>query len=458
MSRVLIVSANLTVHPYSVYPVGMAYIAGALQAAGHDVRQWDYLVAGKSDQALRDVAESFSPDVICVSLRNVDDVDSMREVDESWSLFSGKHVIEILRKVTDAPIIAGGPALSIMPDRVLQYTGADYGVVGPGDTVIGRIVAQLAKGEHLERIVIGTDESTDSNGYSLPVHDPELIKYYNEASGILGVQTKRGCTYHCSYCTYPMLEGRRFRQRDPREVVDEIEQLGKDHGATSFFFTDSLFNDPAGKYLRVVEEIIRRGADIRWSAYFSPRGMDADAIKLCKRSGLYAVELGSDASTDATLAGLEKSFTWSDVEVANKILIENEIACAHFVMFGGPDETPQTLAAGLANIDRLEHCVVFGFSGIRLYPNSPLAGRAIDEGVIDKDDDLFMPVYYISPEVDKDSMDETLTSSWAHKSDRFFPPNKSDRVTQQLRSLGWKGLLWDQILIRSGGTSNRGRK
>ncbi len=457
MSKVLIVSANVTVRPYSVYPVGMAYIAGALQAAGHEVRQWDYLVSGQSDQALRDVAESFSPDVICVSLRNVDDVDSTREIDESWSLFSGKHVIEILRGVTDAPIVAGGPALSIMPDRVLQYTGADCGVVGAGDAVIGWLVEQLAEGEKVERIVIGPDASDGSNGFAAPAHDPELIKYYIEASGIVGVQTKRGCVYRCSYCTYPLLEGRKFRLREAREVVDEIEQLGRDHDATSFFFTDSLFNDAAGNNLHVVEEIVRRGLDIRWSAYFSPLGLDAEAIKLCKRSGLYAAELGTDASTDATLAGLDKPFTWTDVEAANKVLIENEIACAHFIMFGGPDETPQTVAAGLANIEGLDQCVVFGFSGIRLYPNSPLAARAIDEGVIVKGDDLFMPVYYVSPEVDKDWLDETLTSSWASKPDRFFPPNKSDRITQQLRGLGWKGLLWDQILIRAG-TSKRGGK
>ena len=50
MSRIFLISSNTTIDPYPVYPVGMAIIASALAEAGHEVRQFDFLVAEQSDR------------------------------------------------------------------------------------------------------------------------------------------------------------------------------------------------------------------------------------------------------------------------------------------------------------------------------------------------------------------------------------------------------------------------
>ena len=47
MSRVFLISSNRATEPYPVYPLGMAVVAGALQAAGHQVQQYDVLVQGE---------------------------------------------------------------------------------------------------------------------------------------------------------------------------------------------------------------------------------------------------------------------------------------------------------------------------------------------------------------------------------------------------------------------------
>ena len=124
------------------------------------------------------------------------------------------------------------------------------------------------------------------------------------------------------------------------------------------------------------------------------------------------------------------------------------VACAQFIIFGGPDETAETVEEGLDNIAALECCVVFGFSGIRIYPGTPLHRRALAEGVVQKDESLFEPVYYIAPTVDKDWMDRRLTEAWARRPDRVFPPQRGYCVTSKLRSLGWKGLLWERLIAR----------
>ena len=67
------------------------------------------------------------------------------------------------------------------------------------------------------------------------------------------------------------------------------------------FFVDSIFNDPQGQYLDLVETMAARELGVKWACYMSPHLLTREILTLCKRAGLYAVELGTDATTDATL-------------------------------------------------------------------------------------------------------------------------------------------------------------
>ena len=59
---------------------------------------------------------------------------------------------------------------------------------------------------------------------------------------MLNVQTKRGCSFHCVYCTYPRVEGRRVRLRGPEAVADEMEGLMDETGVRHFFVVDSVLD------------------------------------------------------------------------------------------------------------------------------------------------------------------------------------------------------------------------
>ena len=134
--------------------------------------------------------------------------------------------------------------------------------------------------------------------------------------------------------------------------------------------------------------------------------------------GLFAAELGTDATSDTTLKGMGKPFSWEEVRRCHDLLVQVRVACGHFVIFGGPGETADTLQEGLDNIAALTSGVVFGFSGIRVYPGTPLQRQAIAEGVIAATDDLFKPVYYTAPGLDKEWMDRAVTGrlGWTYGS------------------------------------------
>lgn len=442
MTRILLVSSNITQEPYPVYPLGLATIAGALASAGHEVEQFDFLASGESEELLVARVAAFAPDYVCLSIRNLDNCDSL-------SITSypevARRIVALIRRETGAAVIVGGPAFSIMPEELLAYTGADYGVVGEGERSVCELIRDLSLGKTVPQLIRGAG-LLEGGEMQSPLYSEPVIRFYMEKSGMINLQTKRGCPHGCIYCSYPSLEGAGYRCRDPKTVVDDLERIKAEHGVESFFFTDSVFNDSGGHYLAVTEEILRRNLTVRWCCYMRPQGVNVSEIALMKRAGLYAVELGTDAASDKALSGLGKGFTFTDVLAANRACVAQRLPCAHFVMFGGPGETMATVAEGLDNLAQLENTVVFAFSGIRIFPGTPLLARAVRDGLVADGATLREPVYYISPEVDVEEMNDLILESFKNRRDRIFPPSAGQERLSIMHRFGYRGLLWDSLI------------
>jgi lipid biosynthesis B12-binding/radical SAM protein len=445
MSRILLLSLNTMIEPYPVYPLGMAIVASALSSRGHKVSQFDFLKEGASLAKLQSAVRKFKPDYVGVSLRNIDNVDSFT-AETTWALASYKERIQAVRDVTGAPVVLGGPAFSIMPEEILEYLGADYGIVGDGGTRFSDLIEQLGKGCGVAPISRSDGTACTEDVPVRPLWNKRLVNYYTKHSGLIGVTTKRGCPHNCVYCTYPMLEGNQYIWRDPGLVADDMEQLKRDHQVDTIFFTDSVFNDIDGFYLHVAEEILRRGIEIQWSAYFRPHGMEDKDLELLKRSGLYAVEAGTDAAHDTTLAGLNKSFSFDDAVLFNEACLRAGVPCAHHILFGGPGETESTVREGLDNLLLLKGCVIFGFSGIRILPGTILHQRAIDEGFVKKEDSLLKTAFYFSPEIDIDSMNDAILNAFKRQRYWMFPPSAANEMQRRMEDFGFKGPQWHRIL------------
>ena len=154
MSRVLLISSNTFAYPYPVYPLGMAIVSAALSQKGHDVCQFDFLVHERSEEKLKNVIKEFSPDYAGISIRNIDEVDSLGG--DLEVLNTERHIVQVIRKYTDVPVIAGGSAFSIMPEEILDYIDADYGIVGAGEKQFPDLLENLDKKESCPKITKGS--------------------------------------------------------------------------------------------------------------------------------------------------------------------------------------------------------------------------------------------------------------------------------------------------------------
>ena len=442
--RCFLISTNTVTTPYAVHPLGIAHLSGALRQHGHEVEQFDVL-AKPGQTVLAQRLTDFRPDLIGISIRNIDTVDSN---DPQYFLNDLSKVLGAIRAHSSAPIVVGGSAFSLFPEKIMALSGADYGITGEGEQSICDLADALERGTPP---AIGTfiNGSPSHDGKWFPVaYDDGIAEYYLKRGGTLNVQTKRGCPSRCDYCSYPLLEGRHYRYRDPEEVADEVGRLTVEHSAKFVFFTDSVFNDLKGEYLKIAEALIRQGNTTPWCAFFRPSSMERDALEILKRSGLHSIEYGTDAASDVTLKGMHKSFTMEEVFHTQKLTSELGIPSAHFVIFGGPEEDRQTFEEGLHNMERLSDSVVFAFNGIRIIPNAPIQKRAIAEGIIGANDDLLEPVFYFSPKIERDYMKHRLQQEWDSREDRVFPVTGTNSQLAILYNLGFAGPLWDKLLPR----------
>ena len=114
-------------------------------------------------------------------------------------------------------------------------------------------------------------------------------------------------------------------------------------------------------------------------------------------------------------------------------------------MFGGPGETPETVAEGIANIKAMRKSAIFVFMGIRILPGTGLEKIALAEGVLAPGQELLTPVYYISPRVDRSWLEKTLTEAFAGMRHVIFPPDAINSTLTFLHSLGCTGALWELL-------------
>ncbi|MBU0730127.1 MAG: lipid biosynthesis B12-binding/radical SAM protein [Proteobacteria bacterium] len=438
----LLISTNQVVTPFPVYPLGVAHLVGALEEAGHRAFHYDILANGGTDSLEKYLAD-FRPALVGLSIRNLDTVDSTAP---RTYIDAVVKTMEIVRKCTSVPVVLGGPAFSILPEELLDFLKADYGVIGEGELLLPWLADQIETGKPPKERILRSEPS--DTPWRPVKYDKQAVDYYLGWGGMLNIQTKRGCPYNCGYCSYPSLEGNRYRFRDPEAVADDVMRVSREFGAPYIFFTDSVFNDAAGHYLKVAEALIRAGNKTPWCGYFRPNKIEKDHLDLLVRSGLSAMELGTDASTDTTLAGLDKGFSFDDVLRFDELARDSEISCAHFIIFGGPGETEETLVQGLKNVEKLDGSVVFAFSGIRILPGTAIFERAVREGVIAPDQPMREPVFYFSPEIAEQKINEMVSASWKGRFDRIYPASMMEDRIRHLHHNGHVGPMWD-FLVRS---------
>lgn len=399
--KVLLVQAYLgRAEKYGcVFPLGLCYIATALADRGHQVRLLDMNLYGVPFVKLAMTIRDYVPEVVGISLRNIDTTDRM---DPFYYYPTLRDILDCVK--TTAPrarIMIGGAGFSMFARIIMERNPElDYGVFLEGEETAPDLLEHLDSPEVVKGVYFRRDGAVMFTGQRLfpdlstipaPRREFAEVEKYCEPRSV-GVQAKRGCSLKCAYCSYPLLNGATTRTRSPKAVVDEIEHLSSTFGVKEVIFVDSVFNIPEEHAAAICREIIQRALNIRWSAWFDVRTLSADLVRLANQSGCYRICVSPDAASNASLRALRKDFD----EAAIRRLVGIARAFPHiefrFSIFCSPPD--QDLIGVIKTIGlflkthvllRNGRCLV---SWVRLLPETAMYDMAVSEGVINEKTDL----------------------------------------------------------------------
>jgi radical SAM superfamily enzyme YgiQ (UPF0313 family) len=453
-SRILLISANRCTTPDTVFPLGLAYLSAALRRAGH-TRVW--LDSFADARSLEETLQIDRPDFVGISIRNVDDVligrrETFFDDAVSWG--------ERIRRKARCPIIVGGSGFSIFPKQLLELTGADFGICGEGEASFVSLIAALEKGGDFSSIpglVFRKNGGIQVNalspsGFAKKVNQEDwpaaVTAPYLRANGTLNLQTQRGCAFRCCYCTYPLIEGKGHRRREPEAVVDEFEQLQR-LGARYVYVVDSVFNSTPRHVTEICEALLRRGVRVPWGCFLRPQGLTPELMKLMAQAGLSHAEFGSDSFSDTVLKAYQKALTFDDILASTEVAHRENVSVCHFLICGGPGETEATMQESFQNSQRLNGPVIMAVAGLRVYPGTALFERAVAEGQLSQDADLLQPVYYFAPRLSESAVRARL-QEFARAQPNWIigdTPPAYQNLVQRLRQKGIVGPLWSYFAM-----------
>jgi radical SAM superfamily enzyme YgiQ (UPF0313 family) len=432
-----LINTNRMVPP--IAPVGLDYVAGAARRAGIDVEILDLCLADEPEAALSRHFRERSPELVAISFRNVDDC--------FWpggALFVPEldATIKRIRQLCDAPIVVGGVGFSIFAARIVEHTGADFGIRGDGERSLVELLDQLRTGRRFEAVggLIWRDDDTLRsnrpawpNELSVPAaRDAVDNATYFGRGGQIGLETKRGCSRQCIYCADPLAKGATERLRDPVEVADEVEALLAQE-VDVLHLCDSEFNLPPSHARDVCEEFIRRRFEgrVRWYTYMSVVPFDAELAGAMRRAGCVGIDFTGDSACPSVLDTLRQAHQRENLAEVVRLCRANGMAVMLDLLLGGPGETPSTAEESIRFIQGIGPDCAGAALGVRIYPGTPMHSIVAAEGPLDAHPgihrryegptDLLRPTFYVSPALGE--RPARLVRDLIAGDPRFFEPN-----------------------------------
>ncbi len=450
----LLINTNRMAPP--IGPIGLDYLAGTAGAAGIKVEVADLCLAEDPRLALAKSLSENDPALVGLSFRNVDDC---FWPSAEWFVPELAETIAAIRGLTDAPVVLGGVGFSILAERIVEYTGADFGVRGDGEGAIVALAAQLTGRRRFEQVpgliwwggggarlsgrrgrerLAGRAARLISNPpawpspLSLPTaRDAVDNAAYFRRGGQGGVETKRGCDRPCIYCADPLAKGTAPRPRAPAEVADEVESLLRQQ-VDVLHLCDGEFNVPYAHALAVCEEFIRRGLGgrLRWYTYMAVVPFDAPLAAAMRKAGCAGIDFTGDSACPEMLERYREPHGQEDLLSAVRLCRDNGLAVMIDLLLGGPGESLASLAQTISFMKAIDPDAVGAALGMRVYPGTAAAAMIAAEGHLEANPalrrkydgpvDFFRPTFYISAELGR--RPATAVRELIAGDQRFFEP------------------------------------
>jgi anaerobic magnesium-protoporphyrin IX monomethyl ester cyclase len=333
-------------------PAWVAYLSGALKAAGFDdVRFIDAMTDAIDEDRLKELIAEHQPDIVGVTAITP-------------SIYKAERVLEMVKEVAPKAVtLLGGVHATFMYQQVLaEAPWIDAIVRGEGEEIMVAVAQAVKEGNFFERRseirglafvdegkVIATPAAPTIRNLDAIQADWSILSWEKYIYIPLGTRVAipnmaRGCPFTCSFCSQWKF-WRDYRFRDPVKVVDEIERLKRDHDVGFFILADEEPTINKKKFVQFCEELIRRDLGILWGINTRVTDIlrDEELLPLYRKAGLIHVSLGTEAAAQLKLDRFNKETTVAQNKKAIALLRDAGIVVEAQFIVGLENETAETL-------------------------------------------------------------------------------------------------------------------
>jgi radical SAM superfamily enzyme YgiQ (UPF0313 family) len=401
-------------------PLSVAYLAGSLTAAGHEVQVIDAV-----GEALEAIHPGYRPDILINGLSVAEIVERIRPdtdfvgisclFSHEWPLIRDL-IAATARRFPAVPIVLGGEHATAVPELCLEDApGLSACALGEGDETIvdlleastGRkaladvagIVFRAAEGP---RRTAPRGRIRDVDDIPAPRWDLTPIEHYLDGGLSFGVDrgrtmpllATRGCPYRCTFCSSPQMWTTRYTTRAPALVVDEIAQYVERYGAENFDFYDLTSIVKRDWVLEFCRHLEARGLRVTWQLPSGTRSeaLDEPVLRAMVHSGCRNVTYAPESGSERTLVAIKKKVKLDHLEQSMRAAVRLGLNVKANILIGFPDETQADLRHTLRFLLRMARIGVHDASvwTFSPYPGSELFARLRAAGRLPRlDDDYY---------------------------------------------------------------------
>lgn len=375
------------------FPLGLGYIARALQNMGVYVKVLDIWAMQYSNTEVVEKINASNFDLIGISALST-----------QYSYI--KWLIEVLKKAnSQCKIVLGGALPSHSAELVLQHTNVDVCVIGEGEETIKEIVENddLAnvKGicfknkdgivRTMPREYIANLDNIDFPAWDLfPIHiylKPR--RFYNQLKPLkpMNLITSRGCPYDCNFCSKTFTK---TRLRSGENIAKEIEILKQRYKVNCLFFNDELFMISKKRVFDLCDKL--EPLNIKFICNGRTNIADYELLKRMKDVGCIAIGYGVESGSQTILNNMNKHIRVEQSEQAIKATIKAKIYPIIYMMFGYIGENKETLTETVNFFKKIPFTEPIYLASTTPLPGSELYDTCLMRGLIPNEANYLMKV------------------------------------------------------------------
>jgi len=437
--RVLLVNPPTPLEERPNPPLGLAFVAAALEGAGAAVQIIDMVTHPLDRERLAQHIAAFQPDVFGTTAVTM--------------TFHG--AVQVLRDVKAvAPSLLtmmGGPHVTFTAKETLaQIPELDIIVMGEGDRTVVDVVHQALNGRdwHSVRgiafrdvfgqaVVTPGQDTVDVNELPQPARHLLPLGRYRALKMPISITTARGCPFPCIFCSARDMAGAKIRNRDAQIVVDELEDLAG-LGFHQINVADDLFTGRKRHCLAVCDEIIRRGLKITWSCYSRVDTISPELLARMREAGCRTMAFGIESANAEILKTVRKGITIPKTLEAIEMCTEAGIEPHCSFILGLPGETPETIEETLAFCRKIQGMgASYGIHLLAPFPGTAIRERQAEFDVTFLTDDWSQ--YHANraivetPSV-KAAQLNSIVDEWHQSFDQLMADARADENNEALRA------------------------